>query len=1472
MPKITFEVDTGTSAKKLNDLAKALDAVAKSAKTLSDAGVSVEQISKSQKALDESSTKVGISAKKSEVVWRSLAKTLGGTWKSTVQYKEALEKLEVVKASGRLRGAALAKVEAEIEAIRRTATKETTAQIQAQQRLNEARRKGLDVIRAEENTRVRRGGGVEKNQVLLERHQRELDVALAGGAITAQEATLRYKEYEDQLARTAFAAKELAEEERRESLLRRSEKHDLELGGQARVDALVARKKRQLTKDVKDGALTQEKANQVLKEYTKQAKLAAHVTGQLQSNAQRMVGAFSVIAFGPLSGVGSRFIALNNVIRVFSENLSLLAAGLGIAGALVAGFFGALTAFRKLEQITKEIDEMQKAATRLGISLSEFQALDFAAQRSGLTGIERVMSRLSAVIGDASRDTGEAKEAFEDLSLSWKDLRKQNPADQIKTISDAFVRLKDSQKGISIARQLFGARESRAVNLFLTSGGGIQAMIDRARELGLVLDNAIGPRAEEFTDRLLEIRLQFKNLAITLATEFLPMINEWMTILVHDLPPAMGRFLLLLEEFGITSIRTTFSTREEIKGLQKVLEEGRPEFSKKFRALFDIGTATPLFKYTREQLEALWGENVLEGVIPLTEVEQGAAQIKVALLELHNVAKGVNSAQELERVRQTLFRMRDDIASGLPKEVTEGAGLFNRTEAKEFIQALLTYLEELEEFWIRSGIITGKAADETSKNAQKAANDIRQLINTLTTDQDIAEVFNLMNVHLTTTQARMQEAWNDADKFVQTLTKFKEPIDNFNTLSETIQDLEPALKKLSPEMQKFLGNVSSRDIEGFRPDFLIYGVHSQAAIDQAWRQAEESAVRHVTEFYQRIAFAGKQAADQSAQARSLTNNIVNLERELAVIQAQGPDRRILIQLIEEEERARNNAINGINDEVLARIRQQEVLARELVRRGRFQEAAEEFEDIFGDAFENVVNGAIDNFGDLWDSILQGGRDMLAQLVREWIFNPENFGFGTQAGAGSLFSGGFSRLFGGFGQSSQARNLLYKQQQETLFAIEANTRNTAQTTKAFNLDLGLAGQDLTEYFRRSGENISKAVKEGFADTSNLSNFQQFIQSDYVSIGGSIIGSILSGFAIGSSIAGLAAGAKEESQLGTQVGAAVGSIIGSIVGALFGGGFIGGGGIGGAGASQAAAGASAAGSQIAGAQLGGALGGGLLGTALGWIGGAFGTAIGYGAWPWNYPEGTSSYQDLWASYSIFSGGDPIIGAIFAGVEAYERNRAETSAAQIVTASTLEDLGWFAQRGITAPESPFGFIGVNTRRFSDYADDVGVFAQDLVDQVQRMDEAIALALTPAEIQAVSDALLGQGVFQEITRDPRNDVGALFIDRINRIMNVLGADPAAYGLTLQQTGGFFFDEQAKSLNQFIEERRKGRLAIDELSGNIFSEAERGLIALKEQWISLSTTLEKAGFTVDRLHRRSIHCYHGSNPWCDGSSPPLSR
>ena len=80
----------------------------------------------------------------------------------------------------------------------------------------------------------------------------------------------------------------------------------------------------------------------------------------------------------------------------------------------------------------------------------------------------------------------------------------------------------DGPEQAALALQLFGKSGLELIPLLNSGSDGIKQMTDRARELGLVFDNDAGAKADEFNDKLDELKGAATGLATQVAIELLP--------------------------------------------------------------------------------------------------------------------------------------------------------------------------------------------------------------------------------------------------------------------------------------------------------------------------------------------------------------------------------------------------------------------------------------------------------------------------------------------------------------------------------------------------------------------------------------------------------------------------------------------------------------------------------------------------------------------------------------------------------------------------------------------------------------------------------------------------------------------------------------------------------------------------------------------------------------------------------------
>ena len=185
------------------------------------------------------------------------------------------------------------------------------------------------------------------------------------------------------------------------------------------------------------------------------------------------------------------------------------AAGAGlVAGLAAAGISGAI---RQIDQITASIAQIGTEAERAGLSVATFQEWSHVADQNRIS-VDALVDAFKELQlrGDEFVETGRgsAAEAFTRLGFRADDLaaRLDDPSALMLDIIDRLEGF-DRAGQIRIADELFGGTGGEQFVQLLDEGAeGIRGTIDRAHELGLVLDADVIERAEEIERRFGEIR------------------------------------------------------------------------------------------------------------------------------------------------------------------------------------------------------------------------------------------------------------------------------------------------------------------------------------------------------------------------------------------------------------------------------------------------------------------------------------------------------------------------------------------------------------------------------------------------------------------------------------------------------------------------------------------------------------------------------------------------------------------------------------------------------------------------------------------------------------------------------------------------------------------------------------------------------------------------------------------------------
>lgn len=211
-------------------------------------------------------------------------------------------------------------------------------------------------------------------------------------------------------------------------------------------------------------------------------------------------------------------------VSSFSEKLGKIGKIATIAGTAVTGAFTAIVF--KTAQVGDQFDKM---SLRTGVAVEDLSALAYAADISGtdIETLEKGLKGLTTVMDDASRGVGEGMEAFELLGISVIDSegKLRSTVDVLKEAATKISAIEDPTKQAALAMDLFGSRAGPQLLPLLKEGeGGIEELMNKAKELGITMSTEAASKAAEFTDRMTDLKGSLAGAGRTIGDVLIPAV------------------------------------------------------------------------------------------------------------------------------------------------------------------------------------------------------------------------------------------------------------------------------------------------------------------------------------------------------------------------------------------------------------------------------------------------------------------------------------------------------------------------------------------------------------------------------------------------------------------------------------------------------------------------------------------------------------------------------------------------------------------------------------------------------------------------------------------------------------------------------------------------------------------------------------------------------------------------------------
>ena len=213
--------------------------------------------------------------------------------------------------------------------------------------------------------------------------------------------------------------------------------------------------------------------------------------------------------------------------RAKDIDASFAKAGKAIGIALGAA---AVTVMEATRRAINRMDELGKAAARVGESTEGFSKLVYAGDLAGVSmdQLVRHMGRLTKEQAAALNPTSKQAALFKSLGIEVADAtgKLRSSRDVLLDFADAFQRSGNSPEMLAAGIRIFGEQFRDLVPLLQGGRDDIEALGDEAERLGLVVSDEAAAAAAQFNDNLTRLKGQVTGMTTQLATGLLPVLLD----------------------------------------------------------------------------------------------------------------------------------------------------------------------------------------------------------------------------------------------------------------------------------------------------------------------------------------------------------------------------------------------------------------------------------------------------------------------------------------------------------------------------------------------------------------------------------------------------------------------------------------------------------------------------------------------------------------------------------------------------------------------------------------------------------------------------------------------------------------------------------------------------------------------------------------------------------------------------------
>ena len=265
-------------------------------------------------------------------------------------------------------------------------------------------------------------------------------------------------------------------------------------------------------------------------------------------------------------------------LGTLGDRASSLRRGMRLLGGAAGGGIALL-----INRSIAAADAVGKTADKLGVGTAALQELRYAAQLAGIeqTTLDMALQRFTRRAAEAAKGTGEAKQALQDMGIALKDQHGniRRSEDLLNDVAEAFKNTRDPAERLRLAFKLFDSEGVAMVNMLVDGGAALEAVRQRARDLGIVLDEEMirnAERAKDEMDTLGTVISANVTRALLGLAPALADASSWLADLAADAGDAYEKLKLIAEgDFNFEGLSLGSTQREVAERRQELIEIAR---------------------------------------------------------------------------------------------------------------------------------------------------------------------------------------------------------------------------------------------------------------------------------------------------------------------------------------------------------------------------------------------------------------------------------------------------------------------------------------------------------------------------------------------------------------------------------------------------------------------------------------------------------------------------------------------------------------------------------------------------------------------------------------------------------------------------------------------------------------------------------------------------------------------------------